>query len=64
MTHKYNLVNRLESLKISKAYWGEIKDPVHGFVYITELEKKNRLKVENATAILLGKVPQTTKISY
>jgi len=22
-----------------KAYWGEIKDPVHGFVYITENEK-------------------------
>ena len=21
-------------------YWGEIKDPVHGYVYITELEKK------------------------
>ncbi|MCL5878026.1 MAG: HD domain-containing protein [Candidatus Bathyarchaeota archaeon] len=23
-----------------KAYWGEIKDPVHGYVYITEQEKK------------------------
>jgi uncharacterized protein len=23
-----------------KAYWGEIKDPVHGYVYITEAEKK------------------------
>ncbi|KON33832.1 MAG: hypothetical protein AC479_03035 [miscellaneous Crenarchaeota group-6 archaeon AD8-1] len=23
-----------------KAYWGEIKDPIHGFVYISELEKK------------------------
>ncbi len=23
-----------------KAYWGEIKDPVHGYVYITESEKK------------------------
>ncbi len=23
-----------------KAYWGEIKDPVHGYVYITEPEKK------------------------
>ena len=22
-----------------KAYWGEIKDPVHGYVYITENEK-------------------------
>ena len=22
-----------------KAYWGEIKDPVHGYVYITESEK-------------------------
>ena len=22
-----------------KAYWGEIKDPVHGYVYITEAEK-------------------------
>lgn len=25
--------------KMPKAYWGEIKDPVHGFVYITEAEK-------------------------
>ncbi|MGD6807322.1 MAG: HD domain-containing protein [Candidatus Bathyarchaeia archaeon] len=24
---------------MSKAYWGEIKDPVHGYVYITEQEK-------------------------
>ncbi len=24
---------------MSKAYWGEIKDPVHGYVYITETEK-------------------------
>jgi HD superfamily phosphohydrolase len=24
---------------VSKAYWGEIKDPVHGYVYITEQEK-------------------------
>lgn len=24
---------------MSKAYWGEIKDPVHGYVYITEDEK-------------------------
>ncbi|MEM3377549.1 MAG: HD domain-containing protein, partial [Candidatus Bathyarchaeia archaeon] len=23
-----------------KAYWGEIKDPVHGYVYITEAEKE------------------------
>jgi len=23
-----------------KAYWGEIKDPVHGYVYVTENEKK------------------------
>src|SRR4030042_1384548 len=23
-----------------KAYWGEIKDPVHGYFYITENEKK------------------------
>ncbi|MCL2476866.1 HD domain-containing protein [Candidatus Bathycorpusculum sp.] len=23
-----------------KAYWGEIKDPVHGYVYITDAEKK------------------------
>jgi len=23
-----------------KRYWGEIKDPVHGYVYITEVEKK------------------------
>jgi uncharacterized protein len=26
-------------LKKSRAYWGEIKDPVHGYVYITEAEK-------------------------
>jgi HD superfamily phosphohydrolase len=24
---------------LTKAYWGEIKDPVHGYVYITENEK-------------------------
>jgi uncharacterized protein len=24
---------------IPKAYWGEIKDPIHGFVYITDAEK-------------------------
>jgi uncharacterized protein len=24
---------------VPKAYWGEIKDPVHGYVYITETEK-------------------------
>jgi uncharacterized protein len=24
---------------VAKAYWGEIKDPVHGYVYITEEEK-------------------------
>jgi uncharacterized protein len=24
---------------LSKAYWGEIKDPVHGYVYITQAEK-------------------------
>jgi len=24
---------------VPKAYWGEIKDPVHGYVYITEAEK-------------------------
>ena len=23
-----------------EAYWGEIKDPVHGYVYITEPEKE------------------------
>jgi len=23
-----------------KAYWGEIKDPVHGYVYINEAEKE------------------------
>jgi HD superfamily phosphohydrolase len=23
-----------------KAYWGEVKDPVHGYVYITESEKE------------------------
>jgi len=25
---------------LPKAYWGEIKDPVHGYVYITEAEKE------------------------
>jgi HD superfamily phosphohydrolase len=25
---------------VPKAYWGEIKDPVHGYVYITEAEKQ------------------------
>jgi HD superfamily phosphohydrolase len=25
---------------VPKAYWGEIKDPVHGYVYITEQEKE------------------------
>ena len=35
--HKYNL--QLRGLLVPKAYWGEIKDPVHGYVYITESEK-------------------------
>jgi HD superfamily phosphohydrolase len=26
--------------RLPRAYWGEIKDPVHGFVYITENEKE------------------------
>ena len=25
---------------MAKAYWGEIKDPVHGYVYVTEAEKE------------------------
>jgi HD superfamily phosphohydrolase len=25
---------------MAKAYWGEIKDPVHGYIYITESEKE------------------------
>jgi uncharacterized protein len=25
---------------LAKAYWGEIKDPVHGYVYVTEAEKE------------------------
>jgi uncharacterized protein len=25
---------------VPKAYWGEIKDPVHGYVYVTEAEKE------------------------
>ena len=29
----------MEAFKVPKAYWGEIKDPVHGYVYITEAEK-------------------------
>jgi HD superfamily phosphohydrolase len=27
------------ALGVPKAYWGEIKDPVHGYVYVTEAEK-------------------------
>jgi HD superfamily phosphohydrolase len=30
----------LEAARVPKAYWGEIKDPVHGYVYITEAEKE------------------------
>jgi HD superfamily phosphohydrolase len=30
----------VEASRVPKAYWGEIKDPVHGYVYITEAEKK------------------------
>ena len=33
-----------------KAYWGEIKDPVHGYVYITEAEKDSNRLVSNAAA--------------
>lgn len=29
----------MEAKGVPKAYWGEIKDPVHGYVYITEAEK-------------------------
>jgi HD superfamily phosphohydrolase len=29
----------LEKLTMPKEYWGEIKDPVHGYVYITQEEK-------------------------
>ena len=36
--HKYNLLRR-EAKNVPKAYWGEIKDPVHGYVYITQEEK-------------------------
>ena len=30
----------MEASGVPKAYWGEIKDPVHGYVYITEAEKE------------------------
>jgi HD superfamily phosphohydrolase len=30
----------VEAFEVPKAYWGEIKDPVHGYVYITEAEKE------------------------
>ena len=30
----------MEAARVPKAYWGEIKDPVHGYVYITEAEKE------------------------
>jgi len=30
----------VEASRVPKAYWGEIKDPVHGYVYITEAEKE------------------------
>ena len=30
----------MEASRVPKAYWGEIKDPVHGYVYITEAEKE------------------------
>jgi HD superfamily phosphohydrolase len=30
----------VEALGVPKAYWGEIKDPVHGYVYINEAEKE------------------------
>ena len=29
----------MEASGVPKAYWGEIKDPVHGYVYITKAEK-------------------------
>jgi HD superfamily phosphohydrolase len=30
----------VEAFEVPKVYWGEIKDPVHGYVYITEAEKE------------------------
>jgi HD superfamily phosphohydrolase len=30
----------VEASRVPKAYWGEIKDPVHGYVYITKAEKE------------------------
>jgi HD superfamily phosphohydrolase len=30
----------VEASGVPKAYWGEIKDPVHGYVYINEAEKE------------------------
>lgn len=37
-TVKYNLTSGADDLP--KTYWGEIKDPVHGYVYVTEKEKE------------------------
>jgi HD superfamily phosphohydrolase len=34
-----NIQYYLEKLIMPKEYWGEIKDPVHGYVYITQKEK-------------------------
>src|SRR4030042_6381360 len=34
-----NIPTNQSATYMPKAYWGEIKDPVHGYVYITEQEK-------------------------
>ena len=33
-------IQKMEKLLMPRNYWGEIKDPVHGYVYITENEKE------------------------
>ncbi len=37
--HKYRLTGHVVAT-MPKAYWGEIKDPVHGYVYVTDNEKR------------------------
>lgn len=32
---------QVEKTPMPTSYWGEIKDPVHGYVYITEKEKRS-----------------------
>jgi hypothetical protein len=38
-TPKYKLVAE-EAVEMRQKYWGEIKDPIYGYVYVTDLEKE------------------------